>query len=182
MKQNFREFIGWATDIKFLEKVGKPGIEYRKINIEESVLLKDNISEKFKFLAVGGICFLFTIATNFFLKWTFLSSHPASAMLLSVVLASVLSYYLNKYWTFKKDEKSIFEFLLFMIISGVGALINSAPVYFSRYILGFEYPDVSLLFQETSDFIAGPIVGTLLAMLFRWFMMKVVIFKKDNHL
>lgn len=145
-------------------------------------MLKKNISEKFRFLAVGGVCFIFTVAVNFVLKWTILDGHPASAMLVSVTLASVLSYYLNKYWTFKKRNKSIFEFILFMIISGVGAFINSIPVYFSRYILGFEHPSVSILFQEVSDFIAGPIIGTILAMVFRWFMMKVVIFKKDNYL
>lgn len=150
---------------------------------EKRILLKNNISEKFRFLAVGGVCFVFTVLVNFALKWTILSSHPTSAMLLSVALASVLSYYLNKYWTFKKKEtKSILEFILFMTVSGIGALINSVPVYFSRYILGFEYPGVSLLFQEVSDFISGPILGTVLAMIFRWFMMKVVIFSKDDHL
>lgn len=149
----------------------------------KSVLLKKDISEKFRFLAVGGICFIFTVIINFVLKWTVLSNHPTSAMLVSVALASVLSYYLNKYWTFKKKEnRSILEFVLFMTVSGIGAFINSAPVYFSRYILGFEHPNVSLLFQEVSDFISGPIIGTILAMVFRWFMMKVVIFRKDDHL
>jgi len=57
--------------------------------------------------------------------------------------------------------------VLFFGISAVGIVVNDIPMWIARYVLDLRVPDVSRLSQEISDFVAGIVLGTLLAMLFR---------------
>lgn len=135
-----------------------------------------------KFLTVGGICYLITIGINFILKWTILENKPTSSLIIATTIASVVSYSLNKRWTFdsRGSHHSAIELVLFALVTGFGIIINSIPLYISRYVLGFENPPYSFLFQEVADFISGPILGTALAMVFRWAAMDLVVFA-DNR-
>lgn len=132
-----------------------------------------------RFLAVGGICYIITIVINFALKWTILSEKPTTALIVATSLASIVSYSLNKRWTFESrgDKNSILELFLFGLVTVGGILVNSIPLYISRYILGFESPPHTLMFQEIADFISGPILGTGLAMIFRWAAMDLIVFR-----
>lgn len=131
-----------------------------------------------RFLAVGGICYLITIGINFLLKWTVLEEKPTTALLIATTIASVVSYSLNKRWTFSSrgSKHPGVEAFLFSVVTGIGIVINSVPLYISRYALGFEHPPHSLLFQEVADFVSGPILGTALAMVFRWMAMDLIVF------
>lgn len=147
---------------------------------QNATALRENYSRQMRFLAVGGTCFVLTVALNFALKWTVLSSNPTTSMIIATTVASILSYYLNKKWTFSEQgsHNSGLEMFLFAVVCGVGILLNSAPVYISRYVIGLETPAYSLLVQETADFIAGPILGTAIAMIFRWWAMDKFVFPK----
>lgn len=131
-----------------------------------------------RFLAVGGICYIITIGINFLLKWTVLESKPTTALLIATTIASIVSYSLNKRWTFSSrgGKHPGIEAFLFAAVTGIGIVINSVPLYISRYALGFEHPPHSLFFQEVADFISGPIIGTALAMVFRWVAMDLIVF------
>lgn len=133
-----------------------------------------------RFLMVGGICYVITIVINFALKWTVLSDKPTTALIVATTLASVVSYSLNKRWTFESrgGHHSALEMVLFAAVTAGGILVNSVPLYVSRYLLGFESPPHSLIFQEVADFISGPILGTALAMVFRWIAMDLVVFRE----
>lgn len=135
-----------------------------------------------RFLAVGGICYIITIVINFALKWTILSEKPTTALIIATSLASIVSYLLNKRWTFESrgSNNSALEVILFGLVTVGGILVNSMPLYISRYLLGFESPPHTLMFQEIADFISGPILGTALAMVFRWAAMDLIVFRKPK--
>ena len=61
----------------------------------------------------------------------------------------------------------MYEAVLFFAINAAALLVNDAPLWAARYVFDLRVPDVSRLVQETSDFAAGMIAGTLLAMGFR---------------
>ncbi|MDO5618304.1 GtrA family protein [Kocuria sp.] len=147
---------------------------------QRAASMRSKYNRQMRFLAVGGTCFALTVVLNFALKWTVLSSNPTTSMIVATTVASVVSYYLNKKWTFSQQgaHNSGLEMILFAAVCGIGILLNSAPVYVSRYVIGLETPAYSLLVQETADFIAGPILGTALAMVFRWWAMDKFVFPK----
>ena len=53
----------------------------------------------------------------------------------------------------------------------IGIGLNSAPLWLSRYAFGLEVPHVSLATQEIADFVSGPVIGTMIAMVFRYWAM-----------
>lgn len=135
------------------------------------------------FLGVGGFCFLLTLAVNYGLKFTVLGGHPTSAFLLANAVATIVSYYLSRRYTFGDVMHGLkrIQFLKFVIMSVIAVGITSAPVYISRWIFGFTEPQVSFVMQEVADFIAGPMLGTLFGMIFRWWAMKKFVFVDTMH-
>ena len=57
--------------------------------------------EAVKFLAVGGICFVVTTGMNYALKLTVLADKPVTALVLATTIATILSYVLNREWSFR---------------------------------------------------------------------------------
>jgi len=96
----------------------------------------------------------------------------------STAIATVVSYFLSRHWSFKTrgGRAGHHEAMLFFLISAIGVAITSAPLYVSRYALHLETPEVSRLTQEIADFVSGPIIGTLLAMVFRWWAFRRFVF------
>jgi putative flippase GtrA len=72
------------------------------------------------------------------------------------------------------------EAALFFLISGVGVVVNSAPLYASRYLFGLAVPRVSLVAQEAADFVSGIVVGTPVAMVFRFFAFRRWVFPRSD--
>ena len=141
-----------------------------------SVLIKHR--ELLKFAVVGGICFVVTTAVNYALKLTILNEKPVTALAIAVVIATIVSYILNREWSFRTrgGRERNHEAALFFLISGIGVGLNSLPLAVSRYLLHLQVPRVSLLVQEVADFTAGMILGTLLAMVFRLWAFKKWVF------
>lgn len=79
-----------------------------------------NIIKKFtdktfiRFLIVGGINTVFGTSIMFIFYNIFKFSYEVSSGA-NYLLASVLSYFLNKHFTFKSKEKSVFEVIRFAI-------------------------------------------------------------------
>lgn len=135
-------------------------------------------NEKVRFLIVGGFCFILTMAINYGLKYTVLTHKPTTALLIATALASVVSYILSSQWTWREaggDPKPK-EVIGFILVTIGGIIINAAPQWISRYIFHLEVPYVSYLVQETADFIAGPLAGTLCAMVFRFWALDRFVF------
>jgi putative flippase GtrA len=138
--------------------------------------------EMLRFAVVGAVCFAVTTAVNYTLKLTVLNAHPVTALAVAVIIATIVSYVLNREWSFhtRGGRERHHEAALFFLISGIGVGLNSLPLALSRYMFNLRMPNVTLITQEVSDFLAGMILGTLLAMVFRWWAFKKWVFPEAN--
>ncbi|WP_431680464.1 GtrA family protein [Kitasatospora sp. KL5] len=132
-----------------------------------------------KFLLVGGTCFVLTTAIDLGLKFTVLQHKPVVALTIATVIATVVSYVLNRQWSFRANGRQR-EAILFFVVSAFAVVVNDLPLVFSRYVLDFREPDVSPLGQEIADFVSGMLVGTFLAMLFRFWAMNRWVFTRSR--
>jgi len=138
--------------------------------------------ELLKFAFVGTVCFVVTNVVNYALKLTILNDKPVTALVLAVLIATIVSYVLNREWAFRTrgGRERQHEATLFFLISGVSVGLNSTPMLVSRYVLDLEVPRVSLLVQEVADYASGMILGTLVAMVFRWWAFRKWVFPQAN--
>ena len=138
--------------------------------------------ELLRFAVVGAICFVVTNAVNYSLKLTVLTANPVTALAIAVIIATIVSYVLNREWSFstRGGRERPHEAALFFLISGIGVAINSAPLAASRYLLHLKVPEVSRFTQEVADFASGIVLGTLLAMVFRWWAFKKWVFPQAD--
>jgi putative flippase GtrA len=137
--------------------------------------------ELLKFAIVGGTTFVIDNGIWFLLKFTVLEDKPITAKAIAVIVATIVSYILNREWSFRTrgGREAHHEAALFFLISGGGVAINLIPPYISRYWLDLEMPHVTLLVQEIADFVSGSIIGMLLAMFFRFWGFKKWVFPEE---
>ncbi|AOS65489.1 GtrA family protein [Actinoalloteichus hymeniacidonis] len=134
--------------------------------------------EFLKFAAVGGMTFLVDTIIFYVLKLTILEPHPVTAKIVSVLIATIVSYVLNREWSFRTrgGRERPHEAALFFLVSGIGVILYAAPLWVSRYVLGFDEPAVSRLTEEIADFVSSSVIGTLLGMAFRWWAFRKFVF------
>jgi putative flippase GtrA len=144
-----------------------------------TLLLKHR--ELLKFAIVGGTTFVIDNGIWYLLKLTILEEKPVTAKIIAIIVATIVSYVLNREWSFRTrgGRERHHEAALFFLISGVGVALNSAPLWVSRYVLNFEVPHVSRLVQEVADFASGSIIGMLLAMFFRFWAFRRWVFPDE---
>ncbi len=137
--------------------------------------------ELLKFAIVGGTTFIIDNGIWYLLKLTVLEEKPVTASIIAIIIATIVSYVLNREWSFstRGGRERHHEAALFFLISGVGVAINSAPLWISRYVLMLEVPHVSRLVQEIADFTSRSIIGMLLAMLFRFWAFRRWVFPDE---
>ncbi|MFJ8472942.1 GtrA family protein [Kitasatospora sp. NPDC094011] len=128
-----------------------------------------------KYLLVGSGCFALTTVLDFELKFTVLTHQPVAALTVATVIATVVSYALNRRWAFRTDGRRP-EALLFFLVSAVAIGVNVIPLALSRYLLDLREPYVTPFQQEVADFLSGMVVGTFVAMLFRFWAMQRWVF------
>lgn len=87
---------------------------------------------------------------------------PIGAKIVSVTVATLATWFGNRYWTFRENRRSnvLLELLEFAAIAVVGMGISLLCLYVSHYILGFT----SLL----ADNISANVVGLVIATAFRF--------------
>lgn len=134
--------------------------------------------ELVKFALVGGIAFMVDTAVFVLLKTTVLAPKPVTAKIIAVLVATIVGYILNREWSFRTrgGRERHHEAALYFAISGIGMVINAAPLWISRYALHLQVPEVSRLTMEIADFTSAQIIGTLLAMIFRWWSFRRYVF------
>ena len=134
--------------------------------------------ELLKFAVVGGTCLVVDTVIFFVLKTTVLSEKPVTAKIVATLVATIVSYVLNREWSFKTrgGRGRRHEAALFFLINGIGIALNSMPLWVSRYLLHLQEPHVSRLGEEVADFISAQIIGTLIGMAFRWWGYKKWVF------
>ena len=134
--------------------------------------------ELVKFALVGGTTFVVDTMVFAVLKTTVLAPKPVTAKIIAVLVATIVGYVLNREWSFRTrgGRERHHEAALYFAISGIGMMINAAPLWISRYVLDLQVPFVSRLTMELADFTSAQIIGTLLAMLFRWWAFRRFVF------
>ncbi|MCF7553284.1 GtrA family protein [Pseudonocardia sp. WMMC193] len=138
--------------------------------------------ELLKFAMVGGSTWVIDTAVFLILKGTVLAEKPLTAKIIAVLVATIVSYVLNREWSFRTrgGRERHHEALLFFLISGIGVAVYSAPLAASRYLFHLQVPEVSLLTQEVADFVSGQILGTLVGMAFRWWAFRRFVFPEKD--
>ena len=91
-----------------------------------------------------------------------LYDNPLTATVISVLVATVVAYAGNRYWTFRHRGRSTVprEFALFVVLNGVAMLIALACLWFSHYALGLD--------NAVADNISANVIGLGLGTLFRF--------------
>ena len=138
--------------------------------------------ELVKFAMVGGIAYVVDITLFTLLKTTVLEPKPVTAKIIAVVIATLVSYVLNREWSFRTrgGRERRLEAALFFTVCGIGLVINATPLWISRYMLDLQVPQVSLLVQEAADFASANVIGTAVAMAFRWWAFRRYVFPDQN--
>lgn len=130
--------------------------------------------ELLRFAIVGGISFAITTAINYALKLTVLTDKPTVALAIGVLVATIFSYVASREFAFdtRGGRESRHEAAVFFIISAISLGLNALPLFLARNLFHIHTPNVSLVFQETSDFVCGMILGTLLGTVFRFWALR----------
>jgi putative flippase GtrA len=138
--------------------------------------------ELLRFAVVGGISFVITMSVNYGLKFTVLRTHPVTALIVGVLVATIFSYVANREWSFRTrgGRERTHEAALFFLISGIALGLNALPQWFSRYVLDLQAPQLSPFGVEVADFVSGIIIGTLLGTVFRWWAFKKWVFPDED--
>jgi putative flippase GtrA len=138
--------------------------------------------ELLKFAVVGGTTFVIDTAIFLVLKSTVLEAKPVTAKVIGTTVATVVSYVLNREWSFRTrgGRANHHEAMLFFLISAIGVVVTSVPLWVSRYGLHLETPQVSRVTQEVADLVSAQVIGTLLAMAFRWWAFRRFVFPHED--
>lgn len=143
--------------------------------------------ELVKFALVGGTTFVVDTIVFVVAKSTVLEPKPVTAKVLAVLVATIVGYVLNREWSFRQRSRlgRPHEALLYFTVSGIAMAINAMPLALSRYGLDLRTPDVSAVAEQVADLVSAQIVGTLLAMVFRWWAFRRWVFpdtvQRDAH-
>ena len=135
-----------------------------------------------KFALVGTITYVVDIVLFTVLKTTVLEPKPVTAKIVAVLVATIVSYVLNREWSFRTrgGRERHHEAALFFLVCGIGLVINATPLWVSRYVFDLQVPTVSMVVQEIADFASANVIGTLAAMVFRWWALRRYVFPDEN--
>ncbi len=139
-----------------------PGSWYGRLRDSLSTLVR----EIAKFGVVGLVALVVDIGLFNILRFAGgegpLYDKPLTAKAISVIAATTVAYFGNRYWTFRHRGRTHMgrEYLLFFVLNGVGMMIALTCLWFSHYALGLTGP--------IADNISANVVGLALGTMFRF--------------
>jgi putative flippase GtrA len=100
---------------------------------------------------------------------------PLKAKIIATVVATTGSYLMNRYWTYAKRERASMrrEYVLFFVLNLIGLAIQLAVLGLAKY--GLHYSEDGTLSDRIAFNVAN-IVGTALAMVFRFWSYRTFVF------
>lgn len=143
--------------------------------------LPQKYRELAKFLVVGGTAWIVDVGLFTLLSHTILDGKPLTAKAISILVSTVVSYILNREWSFSSrgGRERHHEAALFFLVNGLGLGINLIPLALSRYVFGFQLPHHPQWVVTFADFVSANLIGTLLAMVFRYWAYRRYVFPED---
>ena len=138
--------------------------------------------EMVKFGAVGAVAFLVDVGTFNLLRYGVaglegpFEHKPLTAKTCSVVVATVVAWLGNRYWTFRHRRRASRrrEFVLFFMMNAAGLGIALACLAISHYVLG--------LHTALADNISGNLIGLGVGTLFRFYAYRKWVFSNGPEL
>lgn len=96
--------------------------------------------EGLKYIIVGGLCTIIDFILLYILTENFSLSYLPSSII-SFITGTVLNYFLCTIWIFKIRvvKKRRHEFLYYILISGIGLLINTLTIWGFTELLSIYY-------------------------------------------
>lgn len=133
------------------------------------------IGEIIRFLIVGGMNYIVDVSIFNLLRATILAAQPVSAKVISVIIATLFSWIMNRSWTFKKRNKRplLHEFIGFMAINALGLLPPIICLWISHYFMQ--------LTSQLADNISANIIGVALGTLLRYVGYSQIVFRTKYH-
>lgn len=125
-----------------------------------------------KFGSVGALAYVVQLAvTN--LVWGLSDLPLLVGQVVGTSCAIAVAFVGNRFWTFRDRARTGYgrETLLFLVMNGVGMLIQVGCLGFAVYVLGWE--------GQLAGNIAGNVVGVGLGTLFRFFSYRTWVFPPD---
>ena len=115
-----------------------------------------------KFLVVGGTSYVVDVGLFTLMSHTVLTNKVVTAKAISVIIATILSYILNREWSFSRrgGREPRHEAMLFFLVNGVALAVNLIPLALSQYVLGFNTDNFGALTVSIANFISANIIGT----------------------
>lgn len=129
--------------------------------------------EVLKFGTVGGLGWVIDNGIYTLLWHGPMSDSTIKARVVSTAIATLFAWFANRYWTFRhrRSEHVWKEFILFLLMNGLGLVIVLVCQVISRYVLGFT--------TFTADFIAGGVIGLVLGTIFRFLTYRYFVFTEE---
>ncbi|MDO5700769.1 MAG: GtrA family protein [Bowdeniella nasicola] len=130
-------------------------------------------AELARFGAVGALAYVVDTGAFNLLVYgpgRLMAPHPVSAKITSAVLATLVAWVGNRYWTFRHARRSEpgRELAMFLLVNVGGIVIAAGTLWFSRYVLGYT--------SQLADNISANIIGVGLGTLFRYLCYRFVVF------
>ncbi|WP_395726250.1 GtrA family protein [Nakamurella sp.] len=134
-----------------------------------------------KFLVVGGTSYVVDVGLFSLLSHTVLAEKVVTAKAISVVIATIFSYILNREWSFntRGGREKHHEAMLFFVVNGIALGLNLVPLAVSQYVLGINAGNYSALTVTVANFIAANVIGTALGMAFRFWAYRKFVFPEE---
>ena len=135
------------------------------------LLVDGHLRSTMKFLVVGGLVFLLDAAMyNVLVFWHptegwghgLLHGTPLTAKVLTIAVASCLTYLGNRLWTFADRPRpdTTRSVMMFVLVNVIATGLQLACLAFSRYVLGLDSP--------LADNISGTFIGQIVSTSFRY--------------
>ena len=124
------------------------------------------LHELAKFGVVGAVAFVVDVTVFNLLRFHggagVLYEKPLTAKVISTVVATIVAYLGNRFWTFRDRERVGYarEYALFFVFNAIGLLIAVTCLWFTHYVLGLTSP--------LADNISANVIGLGLGTLFRF--------------
>ncbi len=143
--------------------------------------LPQKYRELAKFLVVGGSSYIVDVGIFTLLSHTVLSNKVITAKAISILIATIFSYVLNREWSFNKrgGRERHHEAMLFFLINGLALGLNLIPLAVSQYVLGINPTNYSSLTVSIANFISANVIGTILGMAFRFWAYRKWVFPEE---